>query len=82
MSKRMNETPLIKSKSTKNKRVHYRHTAKEMAEEMGVSVSYVHKIRQKRVELDTPLAQKILLADELCYDGGTKLLQEVARIVK
>jgi len=74
----------IKMSKYKNKKTRgnkkYRYTAAEVAEICGVSESYVKKLRVQLVDQKSIVAQKVLAVDDLLYDGGTKLLQEVERI--
>lgn len=68
-----------KSRSTKK---YYRYTAHEVANLAGVSEGYVRKIRARIVEAKSDKAQKVLAIDDILYDGSTKLLNEVERILR
>lgn len=67
---------------TEGNKKRYRHTAEEVAGLCSVSESYVKKIRQQRVPLETPKAQQVMLVDEVLYDGSTKLLKAVENLLK
>jgi len=79
MTKKYTKDTNNKSTCTKNK---YRYTAEEVAKIAGVSASYVNKIRQKTVDLKALKAQEVLIIDQTLYDGSTKLLREVERIMR
>ena len=59
----------------------YRFSEKEVADTIGCSVSYVKKVRARAVNMETPLALRILALDMVLQDGGNKLLAEVERIL-
>ena len=66
---------------TKGNKKH-RYTASEVAEICGVSESYVKQIRSRAVNLNTDKASLVVSVDEILYQGGSKLIREVERIVK
>ena len=70
-----------KAKKTRSTKIIYRYTSREVARLTGVSISYVKKIRAGLVDTTSPKAQQVMLVDDILYDGSTKLLQEVERIL-
>lgn len=69
----------IKSTCTKKS---YMMTAKEVANMVGCSQSYVKQVREGRVNLDTPLVQRIVAIDAIGAEGKNLLIEEVKRLVK
>lgn|GEM_PF-5087223 len=57
-------------------------TAKEVANMVGCSQSYVKQVREGRVNLDTPLVQRIVAIDAIGAEGKNLLIEEVKRLVK
>jgi transcriptional regulator with XRE-family HTH domain len=52
----------------------YRYTAKEIAEAVGCSASYVRRIRQDKVRIRTEAAKSVVRADEFLRISANKLL--------
>lgn len=74
----MHEDNIKKSRCTK----HYRFTAREVAQAVGVSESYVKKVRAGLVATNSHKSQQIIEIDTVLEYKSNKLLQEVERVVK